>query len=122
MCYYTQKVPGVMEMEAAKAEMRLREQQEFNRRLEMVQSVYEQQARVRQVGNSSSRLGRDDDNEDKQELQRQLDKHAVSKSLQYIVRVRQRLCGDILCYHGDCIDTGGDKQVEAPNDVADARA
>lgn len=80
MCnMYTQKVPGVMEMEAAKAEMRLREQQEFNRRLEMVQSVYEQQARVRQVGNSS-RLGRDDDNEDKQELQRQLDKHAVSKS------------------------------------------
>jgi hypothetical protein len=113
----------MMEIEAAKAEMRLREQQEFNRRLEMVQSVYEQQGRVRQVGNSSSsRLGRDNDDEDKHELQRQLDKHAVSKSLQYIVHVRQRLCGDILCYHGDCIDTGGDKQVEAPNDVADARA
>lgn len=66
---------GIAELEAIKAEVQLREQQEFNRRLEAIQSVYEQQMRSKVA---SERGTRELDNEHKQELQRQLDEHAAA--------------------------------------------
>ena len=79
---YNLQQSSPMQLEAVKAEIKLREQMEFNRKLEAMQAAFEQQLKSSKTVHD--RNVKEQENDRRQEMTRQLEELAVKTIISYI--------------------------------------